>query len=382
MLPLAGIKILDLTTIIMGPFASQWLGDFGADIIKIETPEGDSTRHTGPTTEPGMSPFYLGCNRNKRSIVLDLKTERDRDALLRLVDGADVFMHNIRPQKLRKLGLGPKTLLARHPGLIFAALHGFAENGPYGGRPAYDDIIQGMSGAADLMRRQTGEPRYFPTLTADKTSGLVAALAILAALFRRQRTGKGGHVEIPMFETMAAFNLQEHFYGQHFVPPLSPPGYPRVLSAQRRPYQTADGYICMMPYTDAHWRDFFAAAGLPDLAISAEFADITARTQNIDALYTTASDCIRAKTTAAWLDICARHNIPAAPVLKLETLQADPHLQATGFFQTLHDPQMGELRFPGVPVLFDGERPPSRIPPRLGADTAAVLREAGIEKEV
>jgi len=378
MLPLQGIRVLDLTTIIMGPFASQWLGDFGADVVKVETPEGDSTRGTGPSPEPGMAPFFLGANRNKRSIVLDLKTDSGRDALLKLADSADVFMHNVRPQKLRKLGLGAKTLMARNKRLIFAALHGFGEAGPYGGRPAYDDIIQGLSGCADLMRRQGGAPRYFPALTADKTSGLIAAMAILAALVRRGKTGRGGHVEIPMFESMAAFNLQEHLYGRHFVPPLGPSGYPRVLSPERRPYATLDGHICMMPYTDAHWQAFFAEAGMPEQAFLPEFAHISGRTRNIDALYTLASDLIARKTTYAWLEICERRNIPAAPVLALEALETDAHLQATGFFQTVHDPAMGEVRFTGVPVLFDGERPPVALPPRLGAHTREVLEEAGM----
>ena len=210
MLPLNGIRVLDLSTVVFGPYASQMLADYGADVIKIEAPEGDSTRKTGPTTESGMSAIFLGVNRGKRSVVLDLKTAPAREALLKLVDTADVLMHSIRPQKLAAIGLDPETVRTRNPRLVYVGLHGFAEDGPYGGMPAYDDIIQGMSGCAALMERQTGTPQYFPTIAGDKTCGLVAGQAILSALFHRERTGEGAYVEVPMFEAMVAFNLVEH----------------------------------------------------------------------------------------------------------------------------------------------------------------------------
>ena len=260
MLPLHGIKVIDLSSVIFGPYCAQWFADLGADVIKLEAPEGDSTRQTGPGHEPGMAALFLGSNRGKRGLVLDLKTAEGRAALDRLLETADVLLHSIRPQKLASLGLEPKALLARHPRLVFAGLHGFGEAGPYGGRPAYDDVIQGMSGIADLMLQSTGTPRYMPTIIADKVSGLTAGLAILAALVRRQTTGKGGFVEIPMFETMVAFNFVEHYYGHHFDPPKGPLGYPRVMAPWRRPLATADGYLCMMAYTDAHWRGFFTVA--------------------------------------------------------------------------------------------------------------------------
>ena len=216
--PLAGVRVLDLTSVVLGPYATQMLGDLGADIIKIEPPEGDTTRYTGPRVSADMASLFLGVNRNKRSIVLDLKTPAARDVLLRLVDKADVFVHNIRPQKLDKIGLGPEALCARNPRLIYAGIHGWREDGPYSGRPAYDDIIQGLCGVASLMDQLTGEPRYAPTILADKTSGLVAAQAILAALYHREKTGRGQFVEIPMFETMVAFIMVEHLHGLGFEP--------------------------------------------------------------------------------------------------------------------------------------------------------------------
>lgn len=380
--PLSGIRVIDLTTVAMGPLASQWLGDFGADVIKVEPPEGDSTRQTGPSVEPGMAALFLSANRNKRSIVLDLKSEPGRAALLTLIDGADVFMHNIRPQKLAKLGLGPDVLQGRNRQLIYAGLHGFGEAGPYGGRPAYDDIIQGLSGCADLMRRQSGEPKYFPAITADKTTGLIAAMAILAALAGRASSGRGGVIEIPMFECMAAFNLVEHLYGHQLDPPRAPMGYPRVLSRDRRPFKTLDGYICMMPYTDAHWRAFFHHAGADEYAADPRFGSMSMRTAHIDELYELASSLILSRTSSEWLSACDRLGIPAAPILSLEALLSDPHLCKVGFFAALHDPGVGAVRMPGVPVLFDGERPKVTMPPRLGEHSRDILLESGVDAEM
>jgi crotonobetainyl-CoA:carnitine CoA-transferase CaiB-like acyl-CoA transferase len=379
MLPLNGVRILDLSTVVLGPYASQILADYGADVIKIEAPEGDSTRRTGPSTEEGMGAIFLGVNRGKRSIVLDLKIPHGQEVLLKLVDTADVLMHSIRPQKLAQIGLDPVTLRARNPRLVYVGLHGFAQDGPYGGMPAYDDIIQGMSGCAALMERQTGTPQYYPTIAADKTSGLVAAHAILAALFMRERTGEGSYVEVPMLESMVAFNLVEHFYGQHFEPPLAGPGYPRLLNPWRRPYRTTDGHVCAMPYTDAHWCRFFIEAGAPELALDDRFTNISARTRNIEKLYELAAQFIAGRSTGTWLEIFNRLEIPASRMNRLEDLQQDEHLSATGFFETLHDPAMGMLRFPGVPVKFDHVRPPISMAPRLGEHTAEVLAEIGMK---
>ena len=379
MLPLNGVRILDLSTVVLGPYASQILADYGADVIKIEAPEGDSTRRTGPSTEDGMGAIFLGVNRGKRSIVLDLKTPHGQEALLKLVDTADVLMHSIRPQKLAQIGLDPVTLRTRNPRLVYVGLHGFAQDGPYGGMPAYDDIIQGMSGCAALMERQTGIPQYYPTIAADKTSGLVAAHAILAALFMRERTGEGSYVEVPMLESMVAFNLVEHFYGQHFEPPLAGPGYPRLLNPWRKPYRTTDGHVCAMPYTDAHWCRFFIEAGTPELALDDRFTNISARTRNIEKLYELAAQFIAGRSTATWLEIFNQLEIPASRMNRLEDLSQDEHLSATGFFETLQDPMMGTLKFPGVPVKFDHVRPPVRMAPRLGEHTDQLLAELGMK---
>jgi crotonobetainyl-CoA:carnitine CoA-transferase CaiB-like acyl-CoA transferase len=281
-------------------------------------------------------------------------------------------------ESYRALGIDPGPLLQRHPRLVYAGLHGFGQGGPYAGRPAYDDVVQGMSGLAALMERQTGEARYLPTIAADKTCALVAAHAILAALLRRERTGRGGFVEIPMFESMVAFNFVEHFYGQHFDPPLSGPGYPRVLAPWRRPYRTADGYVAMMPYTDAHWRRFFDEVGAPEIGADPRFTDIAGRTSHIGELLQIAGGFVARHGTAHWLAACERLEIPAAPIMRLEDLPGDPHLAATGFFATLDDPGMGRLHFPGVPVRFDGVRPGVGMPPRLGEHTRGVLEAAGL----
>lgn len=379
MLPLDGIRVLDLSTVVLGPYASQILAEYGAEVIKIETPDGDSTRRTGPSTEDGMGAIFLGVNRGKKSVVLDLKQPSGRETLLKLVDTADVLMHSIRPQKLAAIWLDPQALRTRNPKLVYVGLHGFAEDGPYGGMPAYDDIIQGLSGCAGLMERQGGTAQYYPTIAADKTTGLVAAHAILAALFKRERNGEGSFVEVPMLESMVAFNLVEHMYGHHFDPPLGAPGYPRLLNPYRKPFRTLDGYLCAMPYTDQHWKRFFIEAGEPALADDPRFVNISLRTKNIEALYEIADRIIPTRTTAQWLEVCARLEIPASKMNRLEDLQADEHLVTTGFFETIEDPAMGTLRFPGVPVQIDGRRLPVRMAPRLGEHTEEVLASIGVK---
>ncbi len=378
--PLAGLKVLDLGSVVFAPYCSQWLADLGADVIKIEAPEGDSTRLTGPALTRGMSALYLGCNRSKRGIVLDLKTADGRDALARLVEGADVLLHSIRPQKLAALGLASEALLARNPRLIVANLLGFGADGPYAGLPAYDDIIQGMSGMADLMAQKTGAPQYLPTIMADKVSGLTAAIAILAAVVRRTSTGAGGTVEVPMFETMVAFNLVEHFYGHQFAPPLGPLGYARAMAPWRRPLPTADGHLCLMPYTNAHWCGFFTVAQALHHIDDPRFADIGTRTTHIEPLYAIAADLVASRPTAWWLAALEPAQVPCAPMIALDALESDPHLAATGFFQSLDTPS-GTLKYPGVPVKFDGQRPGITPPPHLGEHTVAVLTEAGFSEE-
>jgi len=380
-LPLQGVRVIDMSTVLFGPFASRWLADYGADVIKVESPAGDSSRTTGLAREPGMATGQHMVNRNKRSVVLDLKQPAGHDALLRMLESADVLMHNIRPQKIRALGLDAAALRPRFPRLIHANLVGFSKDGPYGGRPAYDDIIQGACGLADLMRRQTGEVQYLPTVAADKISGLIGAQAILMALVGRGRTGLGTEVEVPMFESMVDFSLLEHLGGQVFIPPLAPPGYARVLNRWRRPYRTLDGHVCVMPYTTEQWQRFFKEAGAPEMAADPRFANMKLRTQNIAELYARLGELIANRTSKDWLETCQRLDIPAGPVNTLEALPDDPHLRAVGTFQLVPDADSGgavQLTRPGV--RFDGEAPTLRAAHRLGQDTREVLREAGFNE--
>ncbi len=380
--PLAGIRILDLTSVMLGPYATQMLGDYGADVIKIEAPAGDSTRVTGPSMEPGMAATFVGANRSKRSIVLDLKQPAGREALLVLADRADVLICSVRPQKLAALGLDPATLMARNERLTVVSVHGFGEDGPYAGRPAYDDIIQGLCGLAALGEAEGGEPRYMPTVLADKTCALFATQAVLAAIVARMRTGRGSHVEVPMLESMVNFTLVEHFYGAHFRPPLSEPGYARLLTTWRRPYRTLDGHVCVVPYSNQHWQRFFEEVGRGELMKDPRFDGLAARTRHIDALYAELAASIAHRTTADWLATCDRLDIPAAPLRRLADLEADPHLVATGFFQKVQDPLLGTLVMPRAPLRFDGRfAAPGRLPPRLGQHTREVLAESGLDEE-
>ena len=379
--PLEGMRILDMTSVMLGPYATQMLGDYGADVIKVEAPSGDTTRRTGPTPEAGMAATFVGANRNKRSIVLDLKTAPGRDALLDLAEGADVLVTSVRPQKMAVLGLSPDTLRARNGRLVVVAAFGFAEDGPYAGRPAYDDIIQSLCGLSALTEAQGGAPSHLPTVLADKTCSLFATQAILMALLARTRTGQGAYVELPMFEAMVGFTLVEHLYGHHFDPPIGEPGYGRVLSPWRRPYRTADGYICLLPYTDEHWRCFFEEIGRPGLARDERFAGIAARTRNIDALYEVLGEHVASRTTARWLETCERLDIPAAPLNRLRDLEHDPHLRRTGFFRRVHDPLMGDLTMPAPAIRFDGATGAVQRPPRLGEHTTEVLQGAGFEPD-
>jgi crotonobetainyl-CoA:carnitine CoA-transferase CaiB-like acyl-CoA transferase len=378
--PLAGIRILDMTTVMLGPYATQMLGDYGADIVKIESPAGDTTRATGPAMEAGMAATFLGSNRSKRSIVLDLKLTQAREALMVLIDTADVLVYSMRPQKMTALGLAPEVLRARNPKLVVVAVHGFAEDGPYAGRPAYDDIIQGLCGLASLSELQGREPAYLPTVVCDKACALYATQAILIALVARAQQGHGSYVEMPMFEAMVNFTLVEHFYGQHFRPPLADAGYSRMLTVWRRPYRTTDGYICIVPYSDQHWRRFFAEAGRSALLDDERFQGIAARTRHIDALYAELASCVAMRTTSDWQATCERLDIPVAPYNRLADLERDPQLAQTAFFTTLVDPAMGDIVTPAAPLKFNGLAAQPTLPPRLGQHTLEILQQSGMTR--
>lgn len=380
---LDGIRILDLTSVVAGPYATQILGDMGADIIKIEGPAGDSTRTTGPARHDNMAAIFVGVNRSKRSVCLDLKRAEAREALWHLVDTADVLVHSIRPQKLDKLGFSAEAVRARNPRIIYVGMHGYGSGGPYAGRPAYDDVIQGQSGAADLMCSLTGEPRYMPMIMADKTVGTVLTYSICAALFARERSGEGQFVEVPMFESMVAFNLLEHQYGSLFDPADTPPGYPRVLAPWRRPYKTLDGYCCMLAYTDAQWARFWEEVGAGGPAQDPRFASLPLRTENIALLYETAGQYMATRSTAQWLEVLEQLEIPHGPVNSLQDLYHDPHLQQRGFFESVEHPSEGALKLPGFPVTFSATpADTSRLAPRLGEHTEQVLRESGLSDEI
>jgi crotonobetainyl-CoA:carnitine CoA-transferase CaiB-like acyl-CoA transferase len=380
--PLAGIRVLDLTSVVAGPLATQMLGDMGADVIKIEAPEGDPPRHTGPARSPNMAALFMGLNRGKRSLVLDLKNDTAKDALWRLIATADVFVHSMRPQKIEKLGFGHEAVCAKNPRLVYAALHGYRDGGPYSGQPAYDDVIQGQSGIAALMAQVAGgEPRYAPMILADKTCALSIAGSVSAALFARERTGRGQFVEIPMFEQMVSFVLGEHLFGHNFVPPMGALGYTRVTAPWRRPYKTKDGYLCMMAYTQAHWQKFWTLVGKPEMIGDPRFDSIASRAKNVVAVYELAGQCIADKTTDEWLALLRELEIPAARMSSLEDLFTDPQLAASGFFKRATHPSEGEILYTDLPVRFGGASSTSeRLQPRLGEHSFEVLREAGFSE--
>lgn len=378
--PLAGVRILDLTTVLMGPFATQQLGDLGADVIKVESPVGDSTRGIGPMRHPGMGPVFLHCNRNKRSIVLDLKQGEGREALLRLAASADVLVYNVRPAAMKRLKLSYEDVAAVKADIIYAGLYGFGQEGPYAARPAYDDLIQGAVGIPTLSVLAGSEtPRYAPSALADRIVGLAAGNAILAALFHRQRTGEGQSVEVPMFETMAQLTLGDHMGGQTFEPSIGPTGYPRILNPDRRPYRTKDGYICAMFYNDRQWQAFFEMTGRSQLfKQDARFATMGSRTENIHELYAMVADAMATRTTAEWEKALMEADIPNMPMNTIESLMEDAHLNAVGFFEHQVHPSEGPIRAMRAPARFSRTQPQQRsFAPRLGENSEEVLREAG-----
>jgi len=378
--PLAGLKVVDMTSVLMGPFASQMLGDMGADVIKVEAPRGDLVRQIGPARHEDMGPVFLNANRNKRSVVLDLKNPDGLAALKRMLEDADVLMYNVRPQAMARLGLAYEDVARLNPRIVYAGLFGFGQDGPYAARPAYDDLIQGASTLPHLIARASGGiPRYVPTAMADRIVGLTGVSAILATLQARTRTGRGDRVDIPMFETMVAFVLGDHMGGLTFEPALDEGGYARQLSPERRPYQTRDGYICALVYTDKQWQGFLREIGRESLMREDDrFATYGARSRHIDHVYGVLAGIFQERSTAEWMALLERADVPFMPMHSLRSVLDDPHLAATGFFSTVEHPSEGPIRTMRMPVTWAHFKPRAPRPaPGLGEHTRTILGELG-----
>jgi len=380
--PLKGLKIIELTSVVLGPWAAQILADMGAEVIKVEAPFGDSNRQLGASRNPNMAALYLSNNRNKRSLVLDLKQSSARDALLTIVKDCDVFLHNNRPQVMTKLKLEYNDIKSVNENIIYCGTYGYSKDGPYGEKGALDDSIQAASGIAALNELVLGEPRYLPTVVADKTTAITVVYSILAALFHRERTGSGQEIEVPMFETMVSFVMAEHIWGEIFEPPLGKAGYTRLMSHHRKPYKTKDGYIAVLPYMNNHWKTFCEKAERQDLIEDDRFKNLSSRVENIDDTYSETGKILATKTTQEWLDIFTDTKVPVIVVNSLDDLFTDPHLEAVGFWQDFDHPTEGKLKMPGFPVKFS-ETPATirKHAPNFGEHSLEILAEAGIDEE-
>jgi crotonobetainyl-CoA:carnitine CoA-transferase CaiB-like acyl-CoA transferase len=380
--PLAGLRIVDMTTVVMGPYATQLLADYGADVIKVEPPSGDIMRHAPPMRNPLMGAPFLQANRNKRSVVLDVKKKGAREALLRLSGTADVFIHNVRKAAMQRAGLGEADVRAGNPRLIYVSLIGYGEGGPYAGRPAYDDLMQGLSGIPALQAEISGEqPRYMPLTFVDRIMGVSAVHAVLAAVIDRDRRGVGQAVDVPMFETVAQLVLGDHMGGRTFEPPLGGPGYARLLAPDRRPYRTKDGYVCVLIYNNKEWETFFRAIGQSErFKADPRLSDHAVRTKHYSEVYAILADIFTTRTSAQWLALLAENDIPGVPLFSLEDLIDDPHLEAVGFFRPMNHPTEGPIRLTGIPSRWS-DTPPAitRHAPLLGEHSVEVLREAGLD---
>jgi crotonobetainyl-CoA:carnitine CoA-transferase CaiB-like acyl-CoA transferase len=374
--PLAGVRVIDLTAMVMGPYCTQIMADMGADVVKVEPPAGDNTRYISVGPAPGLSGVYVNVNRGKRAVVLDLRTETGTTALRALIETADVFIHSMRSKAIAKLGFGYADVAALNPAIVYTNCYGYGRRGPNRDLPAYDDTIQAECGIPAVQEQLTGHADYVGTIMADKVAGLTALYATTMALFHRERTGEGQEVEVAMFETMASFMLVEHANGAMFDPPLGPAVYPRTVAPNRRPYPTKDGRIAALIYNDKHWKAFVDA--VKPLWATEGYATLEMRANDIDTVYGLIAGTMLERTTDEWLALFRELEIPAAALNTPDALFDHPHLNAVGLFETVETPQ-GPVRMPGVPTWFS--RTPGRIagPTReLGADTEEVLRELGL----
>jgi crotonobetainyl-CoA:carnitine CoA-transferase CaiB-like acyl-CoA transferase len=379
--PLADLTVLDLTSTFLGPYCALLLAQMGARVIKVEPPEGDIIRYVADERHSGLGPAFLNFNRGKESVVLDLASPAGRAALDRLLDGADVFLHNMRPGAMRKLGIDAETVLARNPRIVYCHAVGYGSGGPYRDEPAYDDVVQGVSGLASVQAG-SGEPQYVRTQVVDKTVGVMALAAILAALHERSVSGEGQAVEVPMFESMATFLLMEQQGQRVYAGRVGGTGYARTASPYRKPYRTADGTISVLLYTDGQWRTFFRLIDRPDLADDPELQSIRGRTRRIDELYALVETELAKRTTAEWIELLRAHAIPSMPVNTIEDLFADEHLAAVGLFEDVDHPTEGPLLQTRLPWIF-ARSAAAQLPgaPALGEHTAAVLRAAGLDDD-
>jgi crotonobetainyl-CoA:carnitine CoA-transferase CaiB-like acyl-CoA transferase len=372
---LAGVRVLDLTTVVMGPSATQMLGDLGADVIKVESPAGDSMRWIGPWRHPGMGPLFLQANRNKRSVVLDLKTAEGKARAFALAERADVLVSNVRPQGMQRLGLDYDSVRAVNPKIIYCAAVGYGAGGPDSGKAVYDDLMQAASGIAGLFRAVDGAPRYAPVNICDRVVGLYVSNAVTAALFHREKTAEGQVIEVPMFETMTQFVLADHMGGGAFVPPAGPMGYRRLLSRTRGPYATRDGHLSLVVYTDRHWRSFTQLVGCPDLLdVDPRFLSQESRTLHAEDVGRFLAGHLPARSNREWLDVLHRIDIPACPVNAIEDLFDDPHLQAVDFFEECDHPTEGRLKVCRFPIRFSAS--PSSVQclaPNLGEHNGEIF---------
>ena len=377
--PLQGIRVLDLTAVVLGPLGTQILADYGADVIKVEPPEGDMMRANGISLHPGMSSIFLAVNRNKRSIALDLKSPQGLAALQALIPTVDVVVHNMRVAAIERLGLGYEAVARLNPAIVYCAAVGFGQAGPHRDKPAFDDIIQAGCGLVALGAAQAETPDYTASLIADKTTGLVLSNAVMAALLHRGRTGQGQYVEVPMLETMTAFVLAEHMGGMTFKDSPIKAGYPRLLEGGRKPSRTRDGWISMLPYTERHWAAFFTEAQRPDLAEKFSIRDRHERNAQVRALYTELRALTPLRSTAEWMALCERLDIPATPIYGLDELPEHPHLKAVGLFEDAIHPTEGPIRQLRPTTRFSAS--PTRVyrqAPTIGQHTREVLQEAGL----
>ncbi|GGD46323.1 CoA transferase [Erythrobacter arachoides] len=369
--PLAGIKVVDLTAMVFGPYATQTMADLGADVIKVEAPAGDPMRYISPGPAPDLSGVFCNINRGKKSVVMDLRDPAHAEALRGLIAEADVFIHSMRGKAIARLGFDYAAVRAIRPDIVYTNCYGYSRRGPDADKPAYDDTIQAECGIPHVQRLMTGEPGFAATIMADKIAGLHALYATLAALFHRERTGEGQEVEIGMFEAVASFMLVEHANGMIFEPPLGPAHYHRAVSPNRKPYATRDGHIAALIYNDKHWHTFIEAVA-PDWA-SADYATLASRAQHVDTIYGLLGETFLTRTTDEWMALLEDLQIPCARVKTTDELFTDPHLNAVGFFEEIDSPH-GTMRFPGVPTWFSAT--PGRVAgpsPQLGADSDEVL---------